>query len=75
VLPKLYDMRITYRGQEPTDWYGPYALTDEDVKELSLTDWDKHRAAIRKVEIREHDCDEPINGGCGHIREGLPAPY
>jgi hypothetical protein len=73
-LPKLYDIRITYPGQIPTDWYGPYALTDEDVRELTA------RSALliaqgHKPEIREHQCDEPTNNGCGHIREGLPAPY
>jgi hypothetical protein len=75
-LPKLYDMRVQYSDEPHTDWYGPYALTDEDVKQITLSDHDKRAGnAIRTVEIREHECDDPINGGCGHMREGLPAPY
>jgi hypothetical protein len=68
-LPRLYDMRVVY-AESNTDWYGPYALTDQDIVELN-----RERMQGSSVDIREHQCDEPVNGGCGHIREGLPAPY
>lgn len=62
-LPKLYDLRVK-RNTFTSDWYGPYALTDEDIPQL-----------MYDVEVREHECDDPVNGGCGHMQEGLPAPY
>lgn len=71
----LYDMRITYPHQQPTDWYGPYALTDEDVTAIKT----KNPLLIaqgRQVELREHACTETLpDGRCGHMAEGLPAPY
>jgi hypothetical protein len=73
-LPKLYEMRI-WHDEEPTDWYGPYAFTEEDVAEITLTDWSKQGVGFRKVEIRDHECDDLVNGGCGHMQEDLPAPY
>jgi hypothetical protein len=47
--------------------YGPYLFTESDVEEI--------KKIPSQITITKHDCDDEIDGECGHMLAGIPPVY